>query len=243
MSQESYGLFINICDLCFVLLQVMLFLVIWDIFFRPERGKKEVLSAGVFAAANVLLRLCPGVPGWVRYAVSVAAVLGYCHIRYKGCLEKAVFTLLLLYNFHGMSFLVSNSLYQFLMDSRRVRFISSPSWNTRCWFCLISSPGKDRMGAGTVCITSSCMQSVNAEMILSITFSSCSSSVSNSNFPMFPTVVNYCITNQYIYFRLLIHIFLFRVSHYLNIDDSFWNFPISFRYNIDSDRSVLYLYC
>ena len=116
MSQESYGLFINICDLYLVLLQVMLFLVIWDIFFRPERGKKEVLSASVFAAANVLLRLCPGVPGWVRYAVSVAAVLGYCRIRYKGCLEKAVFTLLLLYNFHGMSFLVSNSLYQFLMD-------------------------------------------------------------------------------------------------------------------------------
>lgn len=41
---------------------------------------------------------------------------GDCRIRYKGCLEKAVFTLKLLYNFHGMSFLVSNSLYQFLMD-------------------------------------------------------------------------------------------------------------------------------
>lgn len=50
-----------------------------------------------------------------KYAVS-AAVLGDCRIRYKGCLEKAVFTLLLLYNFYGMSFLVSNSLYQFLMD-------------------------------------------------------------------------------------------------------------------------------
>ena len=103
MSQEGYRLFINICDLYLVLLQVMLFLVVWDIFFRPERGKKEALSAGIFAAANVLLRLCPGVPGWARYAVSAAAVLGYCRIRYKGCLEKAVFTLLLLYNFHGMS--------------------------------------------------------------------------------------------------------------------------------------------
>lgn len=116
MSQESYRLFINICDLYLVLLQVMLFLVVWDIFFRPEKGKKEMLSAGIFAAVNVLLRLCPGVPGWVRYAVSAAAALGYCRIRYKGCLEKAVFTLLLFYNFHGMSFLVSNSLYQFLMD-------------------------------------------------------------------------------------------------------------------------------
>ena len=99
----------------------MLFLVIWDIFFRPERGKKEALSAGIFAAANVRLCLCPGVPGWVRYAVSAAAVLGYCRIRYKGCLEKAVFTLLLLYNFHGMSFLVSSSLYQSLMDDLQGR--------------------------------------------------------------------------------------------------------------------------
>ena len=50
MSQEGYRLFINICDLYLVLLQVMLFLVVWDIFFRPERGKKEALSAGIFAA-------------------------------------------------------------------------------------------------------------------------------------------------------------------------------------------------
>jgi len=88
MSQESYRLFINICDLYLVLLQVMLFLVVWDIFFRPEKGKNEMLFAGIFAAINVLVRLCPGVPGWVRYAVSAAAVLGYCRIRYKGCLEK-----------------------------------------------------------------------------------------------------------------------------------------------------------
>ena len=76
MSQEGYRLFINICDLYLVLLQVMLFLVVWDIFFRPEKGKKEMLSAGIFAAVNVLLRLCPGVPGWARYAVSAAAVFG-----------------------------------------------------------------------------------------------------------------------------------------------------------------------
>lgn len=116
MSRAGYELFISLCDLYYVLLQVMLFLAAWDIFFRPEKGKKEAVSAVIFAAANVFLRLCPGIAGRVRYAVSAAAVLCYCRIRYKGCLEKAVFTLLLLYNFHGMSFLVSNSLYQLLMD-------------------------------------------------------------------------------------------------------------------------------
>ena len=40
MSQEGYRLFINICDLYLVLLQVMLFLVVWDIFFQAGKGKK-----------------------------------------------------------------------------------------------------------------------------------------------------------------------------------------------------------
>lgn len=116
MSQEGYKLFISLWGLYHVLLQVILFLVMWDIFFRLERGKKEAISAGIFAAVNVLLYLCPGVPGWGRYAASVIIVLGYCHMRYKGRIEKAVFTLLLFYNFHGMSFLVSYSFYQFIME-------------------------------------------------------------------------------------------------------------------------------
>ncbi len=117
MSQTGYGLFMNLCDLYYVLLQIMIFLAIWNIFFRPQRGEGKMFFAGIIVAANVFLCLCPGVPGGVRYVVSAAAVLGYCHIRYKRHLEKAVFTLLLFYNFHGMSFLISNSFYQFLMDN------------------------------------------------------------------------------------------------------------------------------
>lgn len=120
MTQAEYELFNGLCSLYHVLLQVVLFLVIWEVFFRPEKGKKEWIFAGAFLAVNVFLRLCPGVPGWVRYVGSAAAVLGYCRIRYKGCMAKAVFTLLLFYNFHGMSFLVSNSFYQFLMDDMPV---------------------------------------------------------------------------------------------------------------------------
>ena len=135
MSQEGYGLFLKICDLYLVLFHVTIFLVVWDIFYRPERERKALLPIGVFAAANVLLRLCPGVPGWVRYAVSAAVVLGYCYLKYKRHLEKAVFTLLLFYNFHGMSFLASNSIYQFMMDSMLsrldVREIGRASWRER----------------------------------------------------------------------------------------------------------------
>ena len=116
MSQASYALFIYLCDLCYVLLQVTLFLVLWRIFYNPTGKKKEVFFVGIFIAVNVLLRVCPSVLGIGRYVVSAVLVLGYCCIKYKAYLEKAVFTLLLFYNFHGMSFLISNSIYQTIMD-------------------------------------------------------------------------------------------------------------------------------
>lgn len=116
MSQAGYEAFSIFCDLYLAILQTFLFLVIWDILFRPERGKREALFAGILAAANVFLRLCPYAPGWGRYVASAVIALTYCHIRYRGYLEKAVFTLLLFYNFHGMSFLVASSMYQFIMD-------------------------------------------------------------------------------------------------------------------------------
>lgn len=116
MSQAAYEWFLFFCDLYHVLLQVMFFLAIWTIFYRPERTKKSVLFAGGFAAINVFLCLCSDIPGWVRYVVSAVLILGYCHAKYQGRIEKAVFALLLFYNFHGMSFLVANSMYQFLME-------------------------------------------------------------------------------------------------------------------------------
>ena len=88
MSQTGYGLFMNLCDLYYVLLQIMIFLAIWNIFFRPQRGEGKMFFAGIIVAANVFLCLCPGVPGGVRYVVSAAAVLGYCHIRYKRHLKR-----------------------------------------------------------------------------------------------------------------------------------------------------------
>ncbi|MDE7333153.1 MAG: GHKL domain-containing protein [Lachnospiraceae bacterium] len=116
MSQTEYELFNNLYGLCPVLLQVIFLLIIWIIFFRPEKEKKAVVSAGIFAAVNVVLYLFPAVPTWGRYAVSAALVLGYSRIKYGRHLEKAVFTLLLFYNFHSMSFLISSSIYQYLTD-------------------------------------------------------------------------------------------------------------------------------
>lgn len=67
MSQAEYELFLSFYDLYYTLLQMALFLMIWNIFYRPERSKRPVIFAGIFAAVNVLLRLCPGIPGGVRH--------------------------------------------------------------------------------------------------------------------------------------------------------------------------------
>lgn len=115
MSQAEYELFNNLCELYLVFLRVILLLILWGIFFGLEKKKKAVVPAGIFAAVNVVLYLCLDVPTWVRYAILAAIVLGYCRVKYRRHLEKAVFTLLLFYNFNGMSFLISNSIYQYLM--------------------------------------------------------------------------------------------------------------------------------
>ena len=89
MSQAGYVLFNNLYELCLILLQVIFLLIIWIIFFRPEKEKKTVVSAGIFAAVNVVLYLCPAVPAWMCYAVSAALVLGYSHIIGSRNLEPA----------------------------------------------------------------------------------------------------------------------------------------------------------
>ena len=116
MSLAEYELFNNLWGTYLALLQVTLFLAIWDFFYRPRGKKKLVATAGIFAAANVCLKLCPTVPSGVRYLVLAAIVLGYCWIRYARHLEKAVFVLLLFYNFHGMSVLISDGIYQYVTD-------------------------------------------------------------------------------------------------------------------------------
>lgn len=117
MSQAEYELFNNFWGGYLVFLQIILFLAIWDFFYRLGWEKKTAAAVGIFAAVNFFLKLYPPVPSGMRYAVSAVIVLGYCWVRYNRHLEKAVFVLLLFYNFHGMSVLISDGIYQYMTDS------------------------------------------------------------------------------------------------------------------------------
>lgn len=114
MRETEYELLNHLCGVYYVLMQTVLFLVIWDIFLRGERKRKTVIAAGVFIAVNLMLHLYSGVPSGMRYVISAVLVFGYCYMRYEGYLEKAFFTLSLFYNFHAMSFLISGGIYHYV---------------------------------------------------------------------------------------------------------------------------------
>lgn len=116
MSQEEFALFAGIAGGVHKCLQAVLFLVVWDIFFQPERKKRTWLPAGILVVVNVFLDFIPIIPGWARYIICAMLILGYCRFKYRGCMEKAVFTLFLFFNFHGMSYLIASSIYQVWSD-------------------------------------------------------------------------------------------------------------------------------
>lgn len=115
MGQNIYGWVINYTGVFHVMAQVLLFLVLWGLFY-PVKENGRLLLAGALGAMNLLVALWPGMASWIRYPLSAAFVLAYVFVRYQGHLGKVVFVLLLFYNLHCLSFLVSNSIYQYGVD-------------------------------------------------------------------------------------------------------------------------------
>lgn len=114
MNQIEYELFSSIFEIYSVLVQIILFFITWNIFYHLDREKRVMAAAGIFTVVNILLKVSKTVPNGMRYAVSAVLVLGYCLMRYSRHLEKPIFVLLLFYNFHGLSFLMANSIYQYI---------------------------------------------------------------------------------------------------------------------------------
>ena len=109
MAQADYDIFLRITEFCMVLVQAALLLLLWKAVFRTKRERSAMIAAALFFLVNLMAKL-PVSVAWIRYLAVFAFALVYCLIRYRGCYEKAVFVLLLFYNFHSLSTLISNSL-------------------------------------------------------------------------------------------------------------------------------------
>ncbi len=110
MSQPGFEIVSNILELCKIVVQATMFIILWAAVFGTKKVKRDGIAAGVFLFINIGIWFLP-CASWVRYAISAAIATGYSVIFHKKQIGKAVFTMLAFYNFHCLSFLIANSIY------------------------------------------------------------------------------------------------------------------------------------
>ena len=115
MSQSGFEMANNILDMWKIIIQAIMFLVLWATAFNVKKGKRDGIAAVIFMLANMGLWFLP-CASWVRYAVLALAILGYGAVNYKKQIGKAVFVILGFYNLHCLSFLIANSIYIKITD-------------------------------------------------------------------------------------------------------------------------------
>lgn len=110
MSQSAFEMINSVLDIWKIVIQAIMFLVLWTAVFSMRKGKWDGIAAVLFILVNagIGFLLCVS---WVRYAVSFFAVLGYGGICYKKQMGKAVFAILAFYNLHCLSYLIASSIY------------------------------------------------------------------------------------------------------------------------------------
>ena len=116
MSQVTYEIIRKFFEIYPIILQIVLFSGIVECIFSVEKGIWIV--AGILAVMNICMGLWLEKPGVIRiYNVRCHCKLGYCFCKYQKTFEKAVFILPLFYNFHALSYLIADSIYQCTVES------------------------------------------------------------------------------------------------------------------------------
>ena len=115
MSQSAFEIVNSILDIWKIVIQAIMFLVLWAEVFSVRKRKKDGIAAVLFILVNVGIELLPFI-GWVRYGVCAFAVMGYAGICYKKQIGKAVFVMLAFYNLHCLGYLMASSIYRKIVD-------------------------------------------------------------------------------------------------------------------------------
>ena len=110
MSRSEFEMVSSILNIWKIIMQAGIFLILWETVFGVKKGKRDNISAALFILANIGSGLLP-CASWVRYVVLAFAATGYSWMNYKKQIGKAVFVMLIFYNFHSLSFLIANSIY------------------------------------------------------------------------------------------------------------------------------------
>ena len=115
MSQSAFEIVNSILDIWKIVIQAIMFLVLWAAVFGVKKGKKNGIAAVLFILANIGIGFLPCTV-WVRYGVCAFAVMGYVGICYKKQIGKAVFVMLAFYNLHCLGYLMASSIYRKIVD-------------------------------------------------------------------------------------------------------------------------------
>ena len=116
MSQPAFEMINSILDIWKIVIQAIMFLVLWAAAFREKKGKRDGIAAVMFILANIGIGFLP-CAGWVRYGVSAFAIMGCAGICYKKQIEKAVFVMLAFYNLHCLGCSMASSIYEKVMSA------------------------------------------------------------------------------------------------------------------------------
>lgn len=129
MNQPEYLWFSYATSIYIIILDCVLFLVLWKRgcavggihkeFRQMDSGKKIMtVCAGVFLLiANVGLAFWEYCPSGFRYLASAILILGYSFLMDRTKMGNTIFVLSLFYNFHSLSFLISSGIYQTISDA------------------------------------------------------------------------------------------------------------------------------
>ena len=115
MSQPAFEVINGILDIGKIVLQAIMFLVLWTAAFREKKGKRDGIAAALFVLANIGIGFL-SCAAWVRYGVSAFVIIGYAGICYKKQIGKAVFVMLAFYNLHCLGYLMASSIYRKIVD-------------------------------------------------------------------------------------------------------------------------------
>ena len=116
MSQPEFETISNILNIWKIVIQAIMFLVLWAAVFREKKIKRDGIAAALFIFANVRIGFLP-CDAWVRYGISAFAIMGYAGICYKKQIGKAFFIILAFYNFHCLGYLMANSIYHKIINA------------------------------------------------------------------------------------------------------------------------------
>ena len=105
MTLEAFRAFTQVVVGCEYMVRPVCFLILWDVFCRPDRDRADLAAAGLVLLLNAVWWFAE--PPLSFRVMLAALVLGYCHVRYGRYYERAAFLLLLYQHIWELSLLLS----------------------------------------------------------------------------------------------------------------------------------------